>query len=365
MNLLIVISHLRRGGPVDVVYNLCRWFVEKQAAKVTLLTLRPEGPNSKIDDFRALGLVVESLNASYSKCELATNKISKQIVKIVKQQSIDLVHCHGYHPVLACANLKGVKRIATLHNRANEDYINAFGPIFGRYMLCRYLRALRRFDRNIAVAASAADLYCTLGLPEVRCVNNGIDTDKFHPISIEERSTSRRTLGIPEDVELLISSGRIEPEKRCVELVEWFQRSNKVVKRMLLILGDGSQLARCREITQGNDLVRYTGRVNNVCDYLQAADFYISYSKSEGMSMAVCEGVGCGLYPILSDIPSHRDVSEGVQGTLFENPEDIDWNKIASNRPLPQALHEHIESHFSIRTMCEGYLNIYKELDNE
>lgn len=364
MNLLIVISHLRRGGPVDVVYNLCRWLVEQEAA-VTLLTLRPEGPNSKIEEFRALGLAIESLEATYASCELGVGRISARVAEVVQQRKIDLVHCHGYHPVLACAPLRGVKRIATLHNRANEDYLNAFGPLWGRYMLHRYLKALRRLDGNVAVSASGAELYRNLHLPAVCCVNNGIDTDRFRPATMERRAALRRELGLPPDAEVLISSGRIEPEKRCEELVDWFHHTDPHSHRILLLLGDGSRLARCREVTQGDDRIRYVGRVNNVCDYLQAADLYISYSKSEGMSMAVCEGIACGLYPLLSDIPSHRDAAEGVEGTLFRHPEAIDWEQVALRRSSPEVLHNHIEAHFSIRTMCEGYWRLYKKLANE
>ena len=50
-----------------------------------------------------------------------------------------------------------------------------------------------------------------------------------------------------------------------------------------------------------DDNIHFRDQLSNMRDYLQASDFYISYSKSEGMSLAVCEGVACGLTPVLSD----------------------------------------------------------------
>jgi glycosyltransferase involved in cell wall biosynthesis len=135
----------------------------------------------------------------------------------------------------------------------------------------------------------------------------------------------------------------------------------------LILLGDGSQLDECKKLVGGNKNIIFTGLVRNVKEYLQCADYYISYSVSEGMSMAVCEAVSCGLYPILSNIPSHHDVADVLQrdncaliynqienlGSLMENmSETADKSK----------LHKYVDDNFSLKTMGRGYMKIYNEL---
>ena len=208
--------------------------------------------------------------------------------------------------------LKGVKLVTTLHNRADEDFVNVYGKIVGGYMIRRYYRALRQFDKNIAVSESTAELY-ERKLSNVSYVNNGVDVDKFSVISKEAQQQLRLKCHLPTQAIILVSSGRIEREKRYEELIQWFSVfTHTNPNYILLILGDGSRLDACKAMA--NDKVVFTGRVSNVVDYLQCADYYISNSQSEGMSMAVCEGMSCGLFPILSDIPAHRNVAEGVGG---------------------------------------------------
>ena len=361
MKLLVVVSHLRRGGLVEVVYNLCQRLVNEKRVQLTVLSLRKEPADSRIEMFRALGIEVLSLNNSYFACELRSSLVRAQVQQIVNQYQIDVVHCHGYHPALVCAGLVGVKKMTTLHDRATEDFINAFGPFLGRYMLNRYFHALAGFDLNVAVSESGAELYRQF-LDNVDFVNNGIDTEKFGLLADSERAVKRKHLHLPEDTTLFVTSGRVEREKRCEELVEFFAKKVQNKQVGLLVLGDGSRLESCRQIAKNCPNIIFTGRISNVVDYLQCADYYVSYSKSEGMSMAVCEAIACGLFPVLSDIPSHIDVAKPIGALLFKRIEDVGVNAVLSKRIDKNELHEYIDAHFSMVSMTHGYTNIYRRL---
>ncbi|MDD7461680.1 MAG: glycosyltransferase family 4 protein [Prevotellaceae bacterium] len=361
MKILFVVAHLRKGGPVDVMYNICRQVLHSSDSTIKIVTLRPEGENSKIEEFRKLGIEVFPFNFSYWQCELLTGHITKRIQQLVEQENIDIVHAHTYHPVLACAQLKGVKKISTLHNRATEDFLNVYGSIMGRYMLARYFKALQTFDANIAVSQSAYELYQSY-IPHVGWVNNGVDTTTFQVVNTADSLSLREKLGVSATAKIFVSTGRIEKEKGYIPLIEWFGRVSVHANALLLILGDGRQLQECKEVAAKNPKIIFTGRVDNVADYLQCADYYISNSQSEGMSMAVCEGIACGLYPILSNIPSHVDVAKGVDGFLFEQPDDIDLRKVLVSKHDRQSLHRYIESYFSIQSMGDGYLKVYHSL---
>lgn len=360
MNLLIVVSHLRRGGLIEVVYNLCRRLRDDKNIHLAVLSLRKEPRNSRADDFSKLGIHVMGLGKPYLACELCTCLVTRSVQKIVDEQAFDIVHCHGYHPVLVCAGLHGVKKMTTLHDRATEDFINAFGSIMGRYMLVRYFHALRKYDINVAVSESGAQLYRQY-LDNVAFVNNGIDTHRFGVMSESARKTLRSQMHLPDDGMIFVTSGRVEREKRCEELVAFFAKQELSKHIYLLVLGGGSRLESCKGLAMGNPNIIFTGQIAKVAEYLQCADYYISYSKSEGMSMAVCEAMACGLFPVLSDIPAHEDVGKPVGAVLFNDVNVLD------NRSLPtdfnrNNLHEYIDANFSMASMANGYLNQYKKL---
>lgn len=361
MNILFVTSHLRKGGPVNVIYSLCREISRLPGMDVLLLTLRKEGVGSMSPDFIKDGIRVLTLNHSYTHCELMATKNRKEIQKVVSKFNIDIVHSHGYHAAIACCGLKNVKLISTLHDRAKEDFLNVFGPLVGRYMLLRYYSALQRFDANVAVSASTADAYKGI-LPHLSHVNNGIDTTIYRPLALEKRKELRNRLNIPMNASVFVSSGRIEKEKRMEELVSWFASLPSSLNAVLFVLGSGSRLKACKDLAMGHDNIHFTGQVSNVRDYLQASDFYISYSKSEGMSLAVCEGVACGLTPILSDIPAHRDMVDIVGGFLFDNFSDIDVPKVLMNRKPSEKLYDNVCRFFSVQSMVKGYLKEYESL---
>lgn len=364
MNVLFIIPHLRKGGPVDVEFQLCKQYACDNRMHIEVMTLREETASSKLNDFSDLGIIVNQLKIPYWKCELNSKRIGKKIQEYVDEHQIDIVHCHGYHPVLMCANLKRVKKVATMHDRATEDFINVFGKVIGKYMVHRYLSALKRFDANIGVSNSVAKLY-QLYIPHVTYVNNGIDINKFFPVDLSTRKELRERLGLPLDKKIIVSSGRIEKEKHYEELIEWFVHSVKDESVVLLILGNGSRWEQCKDVAQGKENVILPGRVSNVDEYLKCSDYYISNSESEGMSLAVCEGISCGLFPILSDIPSHRDVGSGVDGFFFKHLAEIHLDEIKKKTVDREHLYQYISDSFSVNSMYNGYKELYQKLLDE
>lgn len=362
MNFLIVTAHLRKGGPVDVIYNLCKEYKKHPEIHVKIVTLRAESSNSKIAEFKKLGLEIIQLNFSRWECEIRSKIITAKIQAIISKEKIDIVNCHGYYAVVGCADLLGVKKISTLHNRANEDFINVYGRFIGNYMLNRYFKALYKYDLNVTVSKSAADYYNKI-IPNVTYVNNGIDTDKFGVLENGLIRVLKEKLQLPHDKKILISTGRIEKEKRYEDLITWFNQLPQKNSLALVIVGDGSRLEACKKLAESNQNIYFTGRINNVADYLKCSDYFISYSKSEGMSMALCEAISCGLYPILSDIPSHHDAADAIDGYIYKEIEQIDMEEILSKKIHKEELHQYIVDNFSVFTMGNGYVKLFREIN--
>ena len=224
-------------------------------------------------------------------------------------------------------------------------------------MLRKYYKALNKFSLNIAVSKSAEELY-KQDLKNVTYINNGINTNIYQPVKAERITELREKYNIPQDATVLISTGRIESEKRVEALIRWFNNISSNNKHLfLIVVGDGSKLPLCKELAKNASNILFTGRISNVVDYLQLSNFYISNSKSEGMSMAVCEGIACGLIPILSSIPSHHDVGDDINALFFDDiatvklPNSVEINK--------EELHNYILKNFSCMSMCSAYKKEY------
>lgn len=104
-------------------------------------------------------------------------------------------------------------------------------------------------------------------------------------------------------------------------------RALAIVKRnipeaVLWLVGDGESGAELVRLADANgvlDSVIFMGRREGACDFIRAADLYVSASRKEGLPFNIIEALGCSRTVIASDIKGHRDIIEdGVSGFLFK-----------------------------------------------
>lgn len=65
IKVLYIVSRLRCHGPISQLYNLIK-YMDKQAFDITILTLSPEAKDSRLPEFRGLGIKCHSLRLSRS-----------------------------------------------------------------------------------------------------------------------------------------------------------------------------------------------------------------------------------------------------------------------------------------------------------
>ena len=86
-------------------------------------------------------------------------------------------------------------------------------------------------------------------------------------------------------------------------------------------MGDGIDAEKLRRTAGEVDVsesVLFMGRQDNACDYMRAADLYVSASSIEGMPFNLIEAMGCGRTVLASAVKGHTDlIAEGVSGFLY------------------------------------------------
>ena len=186
---------------------------------------------------------------------------------------------------------------------------------------------------------------------------------------------ARRTLNLPPERPILISVGSLQVKKNHTLLIDALK---KVVQQghqpLLVLLGDGNQRKALEEQVAQLGLtkhVRFCGRVNNVDDYLRAADLFVLPSLVEGLSNALLEAMSYGLPCIASDIAGNRRVIRGGEnGLLFALNDRLALSEVIlallSNsteaKRLGEAAYQTIMAEYSIEQVAQRYLNLYQNL---
>lgn len=194
-----------------------------------------------------------------------------------------------------------------------------------RYMWAKWLQGQLA---HVTVAVSEAvrrRLIEEYGYPadKTMTIYNGVELSAFagpetSPPRIASfgRDSDRRPFSI-------VCVARLSPVKRIDLLLEALallaQRHHSWVCR---VVGGGPLEAELRAKAQALGLnlkVEFTGYVDDVRSYLQAADLAVLPSEKEGLPLSLVEAMACGLPCVVTDVGGNREiVLEGRTGLLVE-----------------------------------------------
>jgi glycosyltransferase involved in cell wall biosynthesis len=145
----------------------------------------------------------------------------------------------------------------------------------------------------------------------------------------------------------------------------------------LTFLGEGSLRPVLMQKVESLGLqqqVQLTGMVarDKVFEYFTKADLFVSASWGEGLPVAVMEAMACGRPVVLSDIPPHREIAEGVDFIPLLKPDDLTGfareirkfreMSISERAMIGQKCRKLIEERFSLPIMHAGYQEIYAKI---
>lgn len=317
-----VISSLQKTGPVNVLYNIIK-NLDRTEFEPYVITLSKEPQNSLIDDFKKLNIENLQLNLDRTKSFFFGPKKLKTLVDRIKP---DIVHSHCFRSSLFSAiSLNEYKRIATVHCEYKTDFKMLYGNVLGYTMYLLMYYSLKKIKNNICVSKQLADILNEREKNiKFNYIDNGIDTDNFKPI--ENKFELREKLNLPKDKKIFIWSGAFIERKSPMTLVKAIKKiTNKDL--FFVFCGSGILEQECKNKLQDNDNVLFTGFVDNIQEYLQASDYYISTSLSEGFHLTVYEALSCGLPVVLTDISVYDELKKNDIGLFFKIGNEVELSK--------------------------------------
>ncbi len=292
----------------------------------------------------------------------------------IDAKTYDVIHCHVPHTgvlllaaVLRYGLFKQVMPI-TVYTVQNS-YQNY--KLRNRLLMLPVFAAFKQLVFcGHACLASYPTLFKVLGGKRTNVAQNAVDITRVDRIT--EKITRKRG-----DAQVTIASvGRLIQIKNPFTLLSAFQKAAESTTQLVFI-GEGNlRPALAQEVEQQGlqQQVTLTGLVSRDEVFRQVvnADFFVSTSYGEGLPVAVIEAMACHSPVILSDIPPHREIAEGVDFIPLVEPDDVagfareierlQAMTVAERQEIGRQCRKLVEDRFSLASMHNRLDEIYAKL---
>lgn len=308
MKILVCASEYypKGSGIANVAYNVVKK-LEKKGIKCEICS--PTGPDIKIGNIGEYGRL--SLLYFWYK----VNKFYK-----THNHEYDLVWLHN--PLFINKN-PFKKCLVTIHTTPSGQTINRIYP----WHLHIYKLIISKVDnycinkldkktRFTVVDPTVFNELVKIGINQknINYIPNGVDIDLFKPS--KNKNILKKGLQLPESDEIILSLGRIDDQKKPLELIRIFSKlSSKIKNISLVVAGNGELLENAEELVKKRNLknVKFLGYVdhkNKAPKLYSSANYYIMTSIYEGQPLTLLEAMASGLKCIVSDIPNLKMIVE-------------------------------------------------------
>jgi N-acetyl-alpha-D-glucosaminyl L-malate synthase BshA len=129
----------------------------------------------------------------------------------------------------------------------------------------------------------------------IQVIPNFVDTSRYAP---RDQSACRRERFAKKGERILIHISNFRPSKRVEDVVRVFAAVRREVPSVLLMVGDGADRTRSREVAVELGVeryVRYLGQLDAVEDVLSTGDLFILTSANESFGLAALEAMSSGV----------------------------------------------------------------------
>lgn len=367
--IVYIVNQLRKSGPVNVLRDIISKLDRDRFKPVIIKFMQDDLARSITEQFREMDIDIYEMRLSFWNLELETGMVAYKLDLLLDKIRPDLIHTHGYHPVLVTSRLKySCPKVETLHCISCEDFIYSKGYVLGYYMNWRYLKRLYYMDCCVAISKTIQKFYrMKLLKSNVELIYNGIDENVF--VRKKHKMELRTKLKLPLDKKIFLVVGSLEIRKDPVTIIKAFKQSLNKESSHLIFLGQGPLKNKCGKMTENDPNIEFKGYVFNVFDYFMAADYSICASRSEGFGLNFIEALMAGVPVIGSKIGPFNEFAalypqlqplQFATGNVNELAEKITYamsNSIEIENLIPDLI-----SRFSATAMAQSYMRLYDEL---
>ncbi len=274
----------------------------------------------------------------------------------------DVVHMHSpytFTTLLSYPFSRKERTVITLHGRPYYAGPAALAAKIHERISFLLLRGAGAF---VALTELDVSYMESMGIPRerIRVIPNFVDVRELEAWGREVDPVEKER-----EIQLLYVGGFVEAKGLDQLLLDL--RSLPDLDVGLWMIGGGPLEGRLRRLAGGMG-VRFLGRKSrrDLIPYFKGADALILPSRSEGFPTVVLEAAALGTPIILSDIPVHRQLFEGM--ALFFTPKNPGTLRQALDRlvagveDLVERAKKVVRDRYDLRVVGEDILRLYSEL---
>lgn len=366
-NILYIVSNLRNSGTTSQLFNLVT-NIDRSLFEISILTLSDEDYNSRLDDFIPYTKAIISLGVTRRQAIFEKRKFQK----IIEDICPDIIHTHTFRPDLfAALYIKDKSFVcSTVHSHSNEFFKSTYGRFFGGLATKIHIFALRKIKYRIACSNSISIYLKNIYNIESKVIYNGVMLSKNFNLNRISKSELRKKHGLDINKKILVYVGSLSKLKNVIFLINSFKECDVSDKCQLLLLGEGEMRTLSEQLADDSVIIK--GNVDNVEEFLLISDIIVSASESEGLPMAIIEGMNAGLPVLISNIKPHYEIlkSNKEAGELFINNNYNDFREKLINiinsdcEEMGMKAKKIVLSKFTAKMMANNYEKEYLKIIN-
>ena len=221
--------------------------------------------------------------------------------------------------------------------------------------------------------ADAADLRATYGRvrPRIVVIPNGVDLDRFHPPTPDERRAARELLNLGEEERVAMFLGHEFDRKGLVYAIEGLRYTPSVL--LLVVGGRDDIIAAAKAEAEAHGVgprVLFVGPRGDPRTFLAASDIFVLPSAYEANALVVLEALASGLPVVTTRVGFAPEIIvDGQNGFLVERDGRAVGERLAllEGEDLPEwsrRARASVEP-YSWRAVARRYLDLVEELLDE
>ncbi len=300
------------GGPPRSLLTLCRGLRDANVDQhVLTTTANGQGELSIANQTGCQGVRVTYLERSLPRRHFVVKGLRDVLSKACHE--VDLVHVHTCWNYLCSQSMQYCRKWHVPYLVSPRGMLDTEGLRRSKWrkQLALHWRERASFRDALAFVASSEREGQAIGRQgfdrPIEVIPNSLDLTDFE--TLPDREASRRALGLDSAQRVLLTVGRLHPQKSLeIVLTAMSDLGARQKDCRLLIVGDGTPRYRASLKTQFASLVKrgtvaFLGHLEGpqrLAAYA-AADLFVTASESESFGMSIAEALAAGLPVVASD----------------------------------------------------------------
>jgi glycosyltransferase involved in cell wall biosynthesis len=335
-------------------------------------------PGPWVAELEAEGIEHRALASSTRSMDLTADlRAARELSRIVRRESVDVLHTHNPKPGLYGRVVGRLARVPIVVNTVHGLYATETDPLAKRVVVYG-LEAIAARCSDAELFQNPEDLALMRRLHltrHARYLGNGVDLTRFDParFNLAERRALRAELGVTDKDVVIGAVGRLVAEKGYPDLFDAFATLPEHFR--LVVVGGvdpekpDSLAPELIERARARG-VRFLGHRDDVDRCYAAMDAFVLASHREGFPRAAMEAAAMALPVIATDVRGCREVVEsGVTGELVPVRDPVALARAiralddADRRGrLGRAARARAVEHFDERRVVTTVLDTYREV---